>query len=161
MKKLFYLLLLFSFLTLGNETLAQSEYNTAIGLRAGFGNGLTVKHFVNNNAALEGILYARWNGLIVGGLYEVHRNIAEVNGLRWFYGGGAHLGTWNAGKGNPNWGDNSMSSTVVGIDGIIGLDYKIPTIPINLSLDWKPAINFSGNAGFWGDEVALSIRYAF
>jgi hypothetical protein len=160
MKKLLYGLLLFSFLTVGNESFAQTDYKTAIGLRAGSGNGLTVKHFITDRNALEGILYARWNGLIVGGLYEVHRDIRDVRGLQWFYGGGAHLGTWNN-RANPRWGNPNESYTVVGIDGIVGLDYKIQTIPINLSLDWKPAFNFTGNAGFWGDEVALSIRYTF
>jgi hypothetical protein len=155
-KLLFGLMLLF----LGVTTESFAQYNTGIGLRAGSGNGLTVKHFLNEGAAIEGILHTRWRGLVITGLYEVHRDIREVRGLQWFYGGGAHLGTWNANNRNTPWGDNSASSTIVGLDGIIGLDYKFINAPINLSLDWKPTLNF-GDAGFWGDEVALSIRFAF
>ncbi|GAB2620375.1 hypothetical protein [Belliella aquatica] len=160
MKKVIYTLILFAFMSLGNEALAQG-YNTGIGLRAGSGNGLTVKHFISQKAALEGILYTRWRGLIVGGLYEVHNDIREVQGLQWFYGGGAHLGTWNANRGNTPWGEPNRSYTVFGLDAIIGLDYKFQDAPVNLSLDYKPAFNFSGYNGWWGDEVALSIRFTF
>lgn len=160
MKKIFYFFILFALFGFGNEAIAQG-YNTAFGLRAGSGNGLTVKHFINEKAALEGILYTRWRGLIIGGLYEVHNDIREVKNLQWFYGGGAHIGTWNAGRGNTPWGDRDRSYTAIGLDLIIGLDYKFEDAPINLSLDWKPTINLTRDAGFWGDEVALSIRFTF
>src|SRR5690606_36147238 len=70
------------------------DYNTGIGLRGGFSQGLTVKHFVSDKAALEGILHTRWSGLMVTGLYEIHNDIANAPGLRWYYGGGAHIGFW-------------------------------------------------------------------
>ncbi|MCH7398573.1 hypothetical protein MM236_11255 [Belliella sp. DSM 107340] len=157
MKKILYTLVLFAFMAIGNETLAQG-YNTGIGLRAGVGNGLTVKHFISDKAALEGILYTRRNGLLIAGLYEVHNDIREAKGLQWFYGGGAQLGTRNSTSNNNLWGE---SNTVLGILGIIGLDYKFDGAPINLSLDYKPAFNIVGHTGFWGDEVALSIRFTF
>jgi hypothetical protein len=50
---------------------------------------------------------------------------------------------------------------VVGIDGIIGMEYNIEEIPFNISLDWKPGFNILGHTGFWGDELALSVRYIF
>ncbi len=137
-----------------NESKAQT-YATGIGLRAGVSNGLTVKHFIQSDVALEGILHTRWEGLVITGLYEVHKNIREVRGLRWFYGGGAHIGSWNSRS------DKYPGTTILGIDGIIGLDYKFADAPINLSLDYKPAFNIINGGGFWGDEVALSIRFTF
>jgi len=157
-KTILILAVLFSFLFV-NDSMAQ--YNTGIGLRLGSGNGITVKHFIKNGAAIEGILYTRWQGFIITGLYEVHNDIDGVKGLQWFYGGGAHIGSWNSSKRNTPWGDNRSSSTVVGLDGIIGLDYKFDNAPINLSLDWKPAVNISDNGGLWWDEVALSVRFTF
>jgi hypothetical protein len=144
-----------------NESKAQT-YATGVGLRAGVTNGLTVKHFIQEDVALEGILHTRWRGLVITGLYEVHKNIREVRGLRWFYGGGAHIGSWNSNRVPPPWADPDFrGTTVVGIDGIIGLDYKFVDAPINLSLDYKPAFNIINGAGFWGDELALSIRFTF
>lgn len=147
-------------MTLGTEAIAQ-DYQTGVGLRAGVSNGLTIKHFISDRAALEGILHIRWGGLVITGLYEVHQDIDELPGLKWFYGGGAHLGTWNGNRGKPSWGDNPQGRTVFGLDGIIGLDYKFNAAPINLSLDYKPAFNITSDAGFWGDEVAISIRFTF
>lgn len=144
-----------------NESTAQT-YATGIGLRAGVSNGLTVKHFIQSDVALEGIFHTRWGGVVLTGLYEVHKNIREVRGLRWFYGGGAHVGSWNRGGKNPPWADPDYSgSTIAGFDGIIGLDFKFEDAPINLSLDYKPAFNIINGGGFWGDELALSIRFTF
>ncbi len=161
MKKTLILLAIIMSFGLLNESKAQ--YTTGIGLRAGVTNGLTVKHFINQNAALEGILHSRWGGFMVTGLYEVHKDIRDVKGLMWFYGGGAHVGTWS-GRGRfengPPWAARNTGYTVFGIDGIIGLDYKFTDFPVNLSLDYKPALNF-GYYGYGWDEVALSIRYTF
>jgi len=144
----------------GPDAIAQ-DYQTAVGLRAGVSNGLSVKHFLSDRAALEGILHTRWQGLVITGLYEVHQDINDLPGLRWFYGGGAHIGTWNGNRGHHNWKYNRNGHTVFGLDGIIGLDYKFLEAPINLGLDYKPAFNISNDVGFWGDEVALSIRFTF
>lgn len=160
MRKLMLIVFGVVFFALTSEVKAQS-YATGIGLRSGVSNGLTVKHFIESDLALEGILHSRWRGLMITGLIEKHKDISEVRGLRWFYGGGAHIGSWNGNR-NPPWAEpNFGGATVFGIDGIIGLDYIFTDVPINLSLDYKPAFNITHSAGFWGDEVALSIRFAF
>ena len=147
--------------SISNESQAQA-YNTGVGLRVGSSSGLSVKHFIKEDGALEGILHTRWRGLLITGLYEVHKDIPDANGLSWFYGGGAHIGSWNSGSGNPYGADkNYKGSTVIGIDGIVGLDYVLEELPINFSLDFKPAFNLINGGGFWGDDFALSIRYIF
>ncbi|MDN3668857.1 hypothetical protein QWY93_05905 [Echinicola jeungdonensis] len=146
-------------IVLCNEAEAQT-YRTGVGLRAGVTNGLTVKHFLERDDAIEGILHTRWRGLLITGLYEKHRNVREIRGLRWFYGGGLHLGSWGRDSDHP-FGNPDRDYTIFGIDGIIGLDYKFVDAPVNLSLDYKPAFNLSGYSGWWGDEIALSIRFTF
>lgn len=135
------------------------DYKTGIGLRAGWANGLTVKHFVNKKAAFEGLLSTRWRGFDVTGLYEIHNNAFDADGLYWYYGFGAHLGFWN-GSDTP-WGRYGNAYTVIGVDGILGIEYDFKEIPFNIGLDWKPAFNVSGYTGFWGDGGALSLRYIF
>ncbi|MCB0619949.1 MAG: hypothetical protein KDC43_26035 [Saprospiraceae bacterium] len=159
MKSLKILLIPALFLTLAFQAQAQ-DYNTGIGLRAGSSNGLTVKHFISSDAALEGLLALRWRGIHITGLYEVHRPLGRTAGLNWYFGGGGHIGFWGGYKEHP-WFDDDNNYTVIGIDGIIGLEYNFQEVPINLSLDWKPAFNLIGYTGFWGDEVALSIRFIF
>ncbi|HEX2920705.1 MAG TPA: hypothetical protein VHO50_06030 [Bacteroidales bacterium] len=136
------------------------DYRTGIGLRAGYPAGLTVKHFVNERTAVEGMLATRWGGFVVTGLFEAHRPLADVNNLKWFYGAGAHIGFWNSSS-SRTWGNSGTSYTVVGIDGILGVEYSFGEIPINIGLDWKPAFNIIGYSGVWADGAAFSIRYIF
>jgi hypothetical protein len=158
MKKL---LIVFALFFLMGTAVTAQDYNTGIGVRGGLSNGLTVKHFIGNNVAIEGLLTSRWDGFNITGLYEIHAYEAfDVPRLNWYYGAGAHLGFW---KGRPShpWFTDNQTYTVLGIDGIIGMEYNIEEIPFNISLDWKPGFNLLGHTGFWGDELALSVRYIF
>jgi hypothetical protein len=136
-----------------------NDYSNAIGLRGGFYNGITVKHFIKDNVAVEGILASRWRGFEITGLYEIHKPAFDTERLHWYYGGGAHIGFWNGNY--VNWGTTNTSYVVVGIDGILGIEYNFAEFPVNISLDWKPAFNIIGYSGFWGDGGAFSIRYLF
>jgi hypothetical protein len=137
------------------------DYNTGIGIRGGYANGLTIKHFISSNSALEGIISSRWKGFQITGLYEIHNRAFNTDRLNWYYGFGGHVGFWDGDDTNEYWGDPGTSYTVIGIDGILGLEYNFSEIPFNLSLDWKPSYNISGHTGFWGDGGALSLRYIF
>lgn len=132
------------------------EYKTGVGLRGGLSQGLTLKHFVDRKTAFEGILATRWSGFDITGLYEIHNRAFDVEHLNWYYGFGAHIGTYNASS--VPWGS---SGAVIGIDGILGIEYSFTEAPINIGIDWKPAFNIFGNTQFWGDGGALSIRYVF
>jgi len=45
------------------------------------------------------------------------------------------------------------------VDGVIGIDFKIPNTPVNLALDWKPMLELSPNAGMKFDGFGLSVRF--
>jgi hypothetical protein len=141
---------------------AQSNYKTALGLRLNEGAGITVKHFVSEKSSIEGILYTRWRGFNLTGLYQGNFPVFSEPGFRFFMGGGAHIGVWDRNR-NPWWKDEEYNDTraVFGLDGQIGLEYTFGQLPLNLSIDWKPAINFIGVSNFWGGDLALSVRYAF
>ena len=108
------------------------------------------------------MLQFRYRGFNVTGLYEVHGTAFNTANLKWYYGGGAHVGFYN-GKYYRGFEKNRADEgyVEVGVDGILGLEYKIPTIPINISLDWKPALSLIGGVGFIGDGFGLSVRYCF
>ena len=137
----------------------QSNYNTGIGFRGGLSNGLTIKHFLGQSSAFEGILAYRWSGYNITGLYELHANAFNEPGFNWYYGAGGHIGFWD-GDANP-WFSDNQQYTVIGVDGILGLEYTFSEIPINLSIDWKPGFNIIGDSGLWADEAALSVRFVF
>ena len=135
------------------------DYNTGIGLRGGPFIGFTIKHFLNEKAAIEGLVSTRWKGVEFTGLYEIHNRAFKVDRLNWYFGGGGHIGFYNGNY--TKWGTTENTYTNIGLDGILGLEYNFLEVPINLSIDWKPAINIVGYKGFWGDNGAFSIRYIF
>ena len=128
------------------------NYKTAVGVRLGpntaaVTGGFTVKHFTNENTALEGIIGVN-NGLGICGLYEKHFNIEAVNNLQWFAGFGGYVAVNN-------------NNTFIGGAGIVGLDYKFEEIPLNISLDWKPELNIISTVNFQSSGVGLSARFTF
>jgi hypothetical protein len=135
------------------------DYKTGIGLRGGLYNGLTIKHFISQTSALEGLISTRWSGFELTGLFEIHNQAFDVERLNWYYGAGAHVGSYNGD--NTNWGNSGTSYIVIGIDGILGIEYNFKEIPVNIGLDWKPALNLIGYSHFFGDGGALSVRYIF
>jgi hypothetical protein len=135
------------------------DYRTGIGFRAGVPYGLTVKHFISESNAIEGILASRWGGLVITGLYENEHWTGEYPSLNWYWGFGAHIGFWDTGY-NPRIND-SYTGSVIGVDGILGLEYTFDDFPLNLSLDILPTINLLGSTGWGGINGALSVRYVF
>jgi hypothetical protein len=152
------LLIGIAFMYLITTSLEAQNYKTAIGGRIGFFNGFTIKHFIQNDKALEGLLSFRWNGFVITGLYEYQKPLKGVNNLDWFVGIGGHAGFWDGG--HYYWRDKRDSYSVIGMDLIGGLEYTFDEVPINIGLDWKPAFNFIGDDHVWFDGLALSIRFA-
>lgn len=154
-------LLLISFVVALSAWTQAQPYSTALGARLGFFNGITIKHFVSNSNAIEGIAAFRWNGFVFTGLYEWQKPIKGAKGLDYEIGFGGHVGFWD--NDHYYWYDKDRDGnfTVVGIDFILGLEYTFAEVPFNLALDWKPAFNLVGDKHWWGDGVALSIRYTF
>lgn len=144
-------ILLFIISTASAQSKGQ-DYTTALGVKFLDGAGITLKHFIKDNTALEGIGFF-WNrGTRITGLYELHYDINGAPGLKWYIGPGAHLGFYNTKYGNGSF---------AGIDGVLGLDYKINNAPLNLSLDWQPSFEFGTGRGFTGSWGGFAVRYTF
>jgi hypothetical protein len=139
-----------------------SDYRTALGVKLwGNGGGISLKHFIGNNNALEGIGYFWRGGSRITGLYEFHYDIAGAPGLKWYVGPGIHVGFYNGYYFDRYYNDGRNSGSYIGIDGVLGLDYKFKGAPINLSVDWQPSFEFGDNQGFIGSWGGLGIRYTF
>jgi len=126
-------------------------YRTSVGVRLGSSapaikNGITLKHFIGNNA-IEGIL-SFGDGTALCGLYEMHKPLASDK-LQWLIGFGGYVGLSN------------QTTTRLGAAGIIGLDYKFNAVPLNLTLDWKPELNIVSKVGFESSGIGFSARYTF
>ena len=148
---------------------AQTTYKSAIGARLGYPLSASYKTFLNETNAIEAYVnFRRWGNLFtagasytrvgLGAAYLIHQQLgSNTPGLQWYYGGGA--GVYLYSYSNEAFFDDS-GNLGVGVQGFIGLDYKFADTPLNLSLDWAPAIYIGGyNARFAGDVGSLAIRY--
>jgi hypothetical protein len=136
---------------------AQAPYDHAIGLKFPGGVSVTYKTFITDTRNIEAEFTAWHQGFRVAGLYEFNfYSFDDVPELSWFVGPGAHIGFW---KNQEDKNYNSQAD--IGIDGIIGLDYKFKGVPINVSLDWQPAVTVIGDAGFTPVFGGIGVRYTF
>ena len=153
--------LLFS-TAIGFSTIVSAQdYKTAVGVRlsssaAMVNNSISLKYFINEASAVEA-LFSFGDPLAIGALYEIHKPISDA-GIKWFYGGGGYLGfvkTYNPNK------EKNETDPNFGAQGVLGLDYKFPNIPLNLSLDWKPELNIVPDINFEPAAIGFTARFTF
>ena len=159
MKK-YLMIVLFSLVCLGARA---QDYNWAIGIRGG-GNdsGVTLKHILSDYNALEltyNFQYPRDRMLrasVFSALYEWNVPVID-DGFLFYYGLGAHIGAATMTKeDSANYGGLDL-----GVDGVIGLEYKLYSVPIAFSLDYRPFVNVlpQPRVFFW--NVGLGIKFCF
>ncbi|MEO1259843.1 MAG: hypothetical protein AAFZ15_13705 [Bacteroidota bacterium] len=143
------------------------EYRMAGGLRLGYPVSLSLKLFLNESSAVEAYLGTRgydyivydYRSTVLGGAYLIHKplDIDGLDGLKWYFGGGAALYFWSYDEGIF---DDDRVDTSLALQGYVGLDYSFANTPINISLDWTPTILLRGlGSGFGGDYGSLGVRY--
>lgn len=161
MKKQIYLLAtIFTLLITGLAAHAQ-DYKSAAGLKFGpFEIGPSYKYFFDKDRAGEAIVGFRDGGAVVTGLYEIHVPVFNVDKLKFYYGGGAHLGAITAGTYNDGRDYYANDRLKIGVDGLIGLEYMVPKSPIVIGVDLDPRIEFATGSVF-DIGPALNLRYAF
>ena len=138
--------LLFCFLIF-NSANAQ-DYKAAVGIRfsskaALVNNSVSLKYFFTEKTAVEGLI-SFGDPFALGLLVEQHKPLL-TNNFKYFYGGGfygAFAGQRRA-----------------GLQGVLGLDYKVPTLPMNFSIDWKPELTFTKEFSFETAALGLSARF--
>lgn len=144
---------LIGFLLIHSSVRAQSEQAVGpnrLGIRisssdAVVNHSITYKRFLKPDLAVEGLLSFS-DPVALGLLVEKHKPFGTA-GFTWFWGAGAYAGF----GGGRNFG----------AQGVVGLDYLLPQLPINLSLDWKPELNFTKQFSFEPAAVGFSARFAF
>jgi hypothetical protein len=158
MRKTLFLVLVVTSLFVGRSSAQSmgSSYQTALGVKFWPG-AISIKHFTSDNVALEGLANFWDRGFRFTGLYEIHGDINDVEGLKWYVGPGAHIGWYNGTHYHGH--DYGSGALSIGVDGVLGLDYKFNGAPIAVSLDINPYLEFNHvYIGVWG---GLGVRYTF
>lgn len=143
-----------AFALISQLALAQN-YKTAIGIKGGFPayGSLNLKHDFGK-AFGEFRLGGSGSSFMLQGLYEQNYDLQD--GIQWYYGAGASIGSWN-GNGHQ-FNEKYYSGFYMSLDGVLGLEYSIPDLPINVALDAGPSFVITPltRLAFGG---ALAIRY--
>ena len=146
------------FITISVNAQSQFDYKDAIGVRAGLLSvGVTYKHFLTENIAIDNWVTTRLQGAMYTGLIEFQKsnrnrkmNIANLN---FYFGLGAHLLLFAE-------NENTFEEvTTVGADIIIGFEKKISSNLV-FGLDIKPQYEFlNPNPNELDFCAGISIRY--
>ncbi|WP_139793865.1 hypothetical protein [Reichenbachiella faecimaris] len=163
----------FMLLILGwGQTQAQ-QYDRSAGIRLGGSSGLTFKKFIIDEQAVELIVSNRKNGIQLTILHLLHQpmHVSFNENFFFYYGVGGHVGSEKHSgieKELSNFDPNDFNYVdknylTLGIDGMIGIEYRMLSVPITLSMDLKPYLNYVGfrkvKADFW--DASIAIKYVF
>jgi hypothetical protein len=109
-------------------------------------HSITYKQFIGSKGvAFEGLL--SFGDPVALGLLIAQHKPTLTRALTGYYGGGAFVGF--------------SKSSAFGLQGVLGLDLKVPGIPFNISLDWKPELILTRPATFEPAAIGASFRFVF
>lgn len=157
------------FLAFGLNAQNNPYYNFAIGARAGsskYYSGVTAKFFMGQHSAMEVLVAPYKSGISTAAFYEHHVSLFRRKELQFYFGGGAHFSkneeyqTWTTLRS----GEQSYLQVhkQYGFDAIAGIEYKFLSIPLAVSLDLRPNIEFSANNNYaLGLDQGLGVKLAF
>lgn len=140
--------------------------NVGLGLRlTPDGGGFTGKFFLNKYVAIEaqlnagGIFQFAGESFNAVGLFEYHIVLPDPS-WRIYFGGGLHAGVYDQGAYWHKGVYKDGGRPLFGIDAIGGVEYAFKKIPLGLSADFKPAINFAPDVDFFPHNiVGVSARF--
>lgn len=184
MKKLILPVLLCSLLLILLQVDSYAQYyERSAGLRFGGSSGVTFKQFFTEEQSMEVLLSGRRNGLQLTGIYQFNRplEITLEENLFAYYGIGAHVGYEEFNErivtltppappvgppfppGNADIEFRNQTNFVMGIDAVLGIEYRFLGVPLTAGFDLKPYFSFIGmrytRTRFW--DASLSLKYVF
>ncbi len=129
----------------------------------------TDQHFNHNAHELLGYRYARALGLQLH--YLIHKDVKNAAGLDWYYGFGGQLRLMSyrydyryKPENGPDWvvvSDQRVTETDLGLDGVIGLEYKFANAPVALFVDGTLFMEIIDEPFLFRPQFGLGARYFF
>ena len=128
-------------------SVAANAQPKAIGLRLGYGAEVSYQHYARGRNFTKLDLGIFSTAFSVSGLYNFH--LVGANNFHVYVGPGIQAG-WSF----------PANTLILGVAGMVGVEYNIPGFPMNISLDWRPVFNLM-NSGFIASGFGLGLRYRF
>jgi hypothetical protein len=102
--------------------------------------------------------------------YLFQKDIKEVDNLQWYWGLGAQLRIQKYNykyryklDGGPEWyyAQEGVTDLDVGVDGVLGVEYRIPSIPVSVFADVDLFMEVADNPFAFWFQGGLGARYNF
>ena len=144
-------------------------YNKEVGIRGGYSSGITFRINLQENLSYEAQLNYRDNG----GIFTIYRQqhlemgMDRLGNWEFLYGFGIHAGfyytdTYKILNREIYYG-KEIFTPVIGMDGYVGIDYKLVDIPMSFGLSFQPFMELSLKQVFginlW--DFGFHARYMF
>ncbi|MCK4751118.1 MAG: hypothetical protein KAT15_28865 [Bacteroidales bacterium] len=152
------------------STSAFSQYEPReIGLRLGYTAGVTFRVNIEEDLSYEMQLCYRHNGAIFTMLRQNHIEMGmdRLGNWEFLYGMGAHFGFYFTDSYRIFFKEiyygQYMFTPVIGVDGYIGIDYKLVNLPLSFGVSYQPHMEISLRQifaiNFW--DFGIHARYRF
>jgi hypothetical protein len=144
-------------------------YNKEVGIRGGYSSGITFRVNLAESLSYEGQLSYRDNGGIFTVLREKHIEMGmdRMGNWEFLYGMGLHAGfyftdTYKLFAKEFYYG-REIFTPVLGMDGYVGIDYKLADMPMSFGVSYQPFLEISLMQIFgiklW--DFGFHVRYMF
>ena len=118
----------------------------ALGIRGAYGAEISYQHNAGPGFLEADLGVVGEQGMYVSAVYDFIFGSAGV--ANFYIGPGVMVGLHN------------YIAPDVAVVGQLGVEFEIPSIPMNISLDWRPAFSFMYSHFVWY-TAGLGIRYRF
>ncbi|HBS87345.1 MAG: hypothetical protein A2W91_14100 [Bacteroidetes bacterium GWF2_38_335] len=147
------------------------DYNQAIGYRQGYATGFSYKIYVDDETALEAFAGFKNRGMHFSIFKLKHKpaNWRKNDKLFLYTGFGGHTGFYGRYDSYHFYSpvDHSIRSgrsfVVIGLDGVVGAEYRFIKYPFSVSLDYNPFFDLFGPNYFNLNlsNFCLEVKYNF
>ena len=161
-----FLLIILTFLA---YELSAQNFTRDAGVRIGDFFSASYRQFIDDEQAVEGILSAGRKGAKITFLKEHSRPVLGhvSENLYFTYGYGGHAGFRYIDRYrvlNRTYGlDDYRFMPLIGVDGLVAIEYRFPELPVIVTMDIKPYFEYSTIEIFnvYLNSIGISIKYRF
>ena len=144
-------------------------YAKEVGLRGGYSGGITFRVNLEEDLSYEAQLCYRDQGAILTMFRQQHNEMGmdRLGNWEFLYGFGVHAGFYFTDRYKILFREiyfgREIFTPVVGMDGYVGIDYKLVDLPISFGVSFQPHMELSlkqvFGINFW--DFGFHARYMF
>ncbi len=144
-------------------------YNKEVGIRGGYSSGITFRINLEENLSYEAQLNYRDQGANFTMFRQQHTEMGmdRLGNWEFIYGFGLHAGFYYTDTYSILFREiyfgTEIFTPVIGMDGYVGIDYKLADIPMSFGVSFQPYMELSLKQVFginlW--DFGFQVRYMF